>query len=118
MSGTEKGFEETAATVLETKSPKCLTMLAINFSINWKYLESSCFYFPQIDSENDYRKLVLNDTFENIILFLKRANSGDPIKSSMFFSLQFCIQVFEVLHYVSQKSNRFRYHFLKTLKIP
>ena len=34
MSGTEKGFEETAATVLETKSPNCLTMLVINFSIN------------------------------------------------------------------------------------
>jgi len=118
MSGIEKGFEETAATVLETKSPNCLAMLLINFSINWKYLESSCFYFPQNDSENDYRKFVLNDMFENITLFLKRANSSDQIKSSMFFSSQFYIQVFEVLHYVSQKSNRFLYHFLKTLKIP
>jgi len=34
MSGTEKGFEERAATFLETKSPKYLTMLVINFSIN------------------------------------------------------------------------------------
>jgi len=34
MSGTEKGFEETAATILETKSPNCLAMLVINYSIN------------------------------------------------------------------------------------
>jgi len=60
--------------------------------------------------------LVLNDMFENIILFLKRANSSDQIKSVMFFFLQLCIQVFEVLHYVSQNSNRFLYHFSKTLK--
>ena len=88
MSGTEKGFEETAATILETKSPNCLAMLVINYSINWKYLESSCFYFPQNGSENDYRKFVLNDMFENIIVFLKRANSSDQIKSStVCFSL-------------------------------
>jgi len=102
MSGTEKGFEKTAATVLETKSPNCLAMLAINFSINWKYLKSCCFYFRQNDSVNDYRKFVLNGVFENIILFLKRVNSSDQIKSSTSSSLLFYIQVFEVLHHVSQ----------------
>jgi len=87
MSGTEKCFEETAATVLETKSPNCLPMLVINFSTNGKYLESSCLYFPQNDSENEYRKFVFNDIFENSILILKRPNSSDQIKSSMFYSL-------------------------------
>jgi len=56
--------------------------------------------------------------FENIVLFLKRVNSSNQIKSSMSFTLQLCIQVFEVLHYVSQNSNRFLYHFYETLKIP
>ena len=71
-------------------------MLIINFSINWKYLESSCFYFLQMP-----RKMTnfgLNDIFENMKLFLKRASSSDQIKSSIFFSLQFYIQVVEVLH--------------------
>ena len=39
----------------------------------------------------------LNDMFENMKLFLKRASSNDQIKSTMFFSLQFYIQVVEVL---------------------
>jgi len=47
-------------------------------------------------------KFVLNDMFENIKVTLKRAISSDQIKSSMLFSLQFYIQVDEVLHYVSQ----------------
>jgi len=33
-------------------------------------------------------KIGLNDMFENIKLFLKRASSSDQINSSMFFSLQ------------------------------
>jgi len=52
-------------------------------------------------------KFALNDMFENIKCFLKRAHSSDYIKSSTFSSLQFYIQVVEVLHYVSQKSNSF-----------
>jgi len=112
-----KVFWGNSSNCLETKSPNCLEMLVINFSINWKYLEP-WFYFPKNDSENDYRKFVLKGMFENIILFLKRANSSDQIKNIMVFALQFCIQVVEVLHYVSQKSNRYLYHFLKTLKIP
>jgi len=43
--------------------------------------------------------------FQNIKLFLKTLSSSDLIKSSMFFSLQLYIQVFETLQYVSQKSN-------------
>ena len=35
------------------KSSNCSAMLVINFSIKWIYLESSCFYFPKNDSEND-----------------------------------------------------------------
>jgi len=50
-------------------------------------------------------KFVLNETFEDIKAFLERASSGDQIKSSMFYSLQFYIRVVEVLHYVSQKFN-------------
>jgi len=56
-------------------------------------------------------KFCLNDMFENWKLFLKRASSSDPIKSSMFVSLQFYIQVVEVLHYVTQKSNSFPLSF-------
>jgi len=45
-------------------------------------------------------------------------NSSDQIKSSMFFSLQFYIQVVEVLQYVSQKLNSFlSLSFPKKLKI-
>jgi len=51
--------------------------------------------------------------FENMKLFLKRASSSDQIKSSMFLSLQFYIQVVEVLHYGSQKSNSFSLSFRK-----
>jgi len=52
-------------------------------------------------------KFVLKDMLEHIKRFLKRAHSSDQIKSSTFSSLQFYIQVVEVLHYVSQKSNSF-----------
>jgi len=52
-------------------------------------------------------KFVLNDLFEEIKLFLERASSSNQIKSSMYFSLQFYIQVVEVLHYVSQIFNSF-----------
>jgi len=48
-----------------------------------------------------FKKCVLKDMFENI-LFPKRANGSDQIKSSMFFFLQFYIQVVEMLHFVSQ----------------
>jgi len=51
---------------------------------------------------SEMTKFVLNDMFENIKVTLKRAISSDQIKSSMLFSLQFYIQVDEVLHYVSQ----------------
>ena len=50
-------------------------------------------------------KFVLMDMLEYIKCFLKTASSSDQIKKSTFFSLQFSIQVIEVLHYVSQKSN-------------
>ena len=48
LSVTAKGFEERAATVFEEKRRQTAAMLIINFSINWKYLESSCFYFLQM----------------------------------------------------------------------
>ena len=50
-------------------------------------------------------KFVLNDMFEDIKLFLKRAIISDQIQSKYVFSLQFYIQIVEVLHCVSQKSN-------------
>ena len=95
MSVTEKGFEERAATAFEEKWRQTAAVLIINFLLNWIYLESSCFNFPQMP-----RKITtfnLNDMFENMKLFLKRASSNDQIKSTMFFSLQFYIQVVEVL---------------------
>ena len=53
---------------------------------------------------------------EYIKRFLKRAHSSDQIKSSTFVSLQFYIfwgvQVVEVLHYVSQKSNSFPFFII------
>jgi len=49
-------------------------------------------------------KFVLNDMFEDIKLFLKRASSSNQIKSSMFYCLLFYIQVVEVLHYMSTKN--------------
>jgi len=58
----------------------------------------------------------LNEMFENMKLFLRRVS--DQIKSSMFFSLQFYIQVVEVLHYVSQNPTVSLYHSLKTLEMP
>jgi len=109
MSVTEKGFEERAATVFEEKRCQTAAMLIINFTINWIYLESSCFYFPQMPRK--MTKFGLNDMFENMKLFLKRASSSDQIKSSMFVSLQFYIQVVEVLHYFSQKSISFPLSF-------
>ena len=62
------------------KSSNCSTMLVINFSIRWIYLISSCFYFTQIPRK--MTKFVLNDLFEDIKLFLERANSSDQTKSS------------------------------------
>ena len=44
---TEKGFEERTATIFESKKCQTAALLIINFSINWTYLESSCFYFPK-----------------------------------------------------------------------
>ena len=61
------------------KSPNCSTMLVINFSISWIYLESY-FYFPQLPRK--MTKFVLNDMFEDIKLFLERTSSSDQIKSS------------------------------------
>ena len=58
----------------------------------------------------------LNEMFENMKLFLERAS--DQIKSSMFFSLQFYIQVVEVLHYVCQNPTVSLYPSLKKLKMP
>jgi len=65
-------------------------------------------------------KFVLNDLFEKIKIFLKRASSGDQIRSSMFFSLQFYIQVAKVLTLCQPKIQQFPfiYHFLKKLKMP
>ena len=54
-------------------------------------------------------KFVLKDMLEYIKRFLKRAHSSDQIKSTTCFSLQFYIQVVEVLHYVSQKCNSFSF---------
>jgi len=79
MSVTEKGFEERAASVFEKKRRQTAAMLPINFSINWLYLESSCFYFPQM--RRKMTKSVLNDMFEDINIFLKRVSSSDQIKS-------------------------------------
>jgi len=49
---------------------------------------------------------------EYIKRFLKRAHSSDQIKSKTFFSLQFYIQVVEVLRYVSQKSDSFSFFII------
>jgi len=103
MSVTKKGYEERVFS--NEKSPNCSTILVINFSINWIYLESTCLHYPQMPRK--MTKFVLNDLFEEIKLFLERASSSNQIKSSMYFSLQFYIQVVEVLHYVSQIFNSF-----------
>jgi len=63
------------------------------------YLEPSCFYFPQMPRK--ITMFLLNDMFQNIKLFLKRASSSNQMKSIMIFSLQYYIQVVEVLQYVS-----------------
>ena len=52
------------------KHIKLSTMLVINFSISWIYMESSCFYFPQMPRK--MTKCVLNDTFEDIIFWKGR----------------------------------------------
>jgi len=67
MSVTEKGFEERAATVFEEKRRQTAAVLIINFSINWKCLEFSCFYFLQMPRK--ITKFGLNDIFENMKLF-------------------------------------------------
>ena len=79
MSLSIEGFEEKAATVFKKKSRQSLPVLIIIFSINWLYLESSCFYFPQM--RRKMTKSVLNDMFEDINIFLKRVSSSDQIKS-------------------------------------
>jgi len=65
-------------------------------------------------------KFVLNDLCEEINFFLEKASSGDQIRSSTFFSLQFYIQVAEVLTLCQPKIQQFPfiYHFLKKLKMP
>jgi len=80
MSVSKKGFEKEQQLFSKSKSPNRSTMLVINFSISWIYLESSCFYFPQMPRK--MTKFVLNDLFEDIKLFLQRARSNDQIKST------------------------------------
>ena len=63
-------------------------------------------------------KFGLNDMFENMKFFLKRASVSDQIKSSMFFSLQFYIQFVEVLHHVVKNPPVSLYHSLEKLKMP
>ena len=66
-------------------------------------------------------KFVLNDMFEGTKLFLEWVSNSDQIKSSLFFSLWFYIQVVEVLHYSMSAKNStvfLSYHFLKKLKMP
>ena len=79
MPVSKKGFEEEQQLFSKRKSPNCSTMLVINFTISWIYLESSCFYFPQIHQK--MTEFVLNDLFEDVKLFLERASSSDQIKS-------------------------------------
>ena len=62
-------------------------------------------------------KFCLNDTFKNMKLLPKRASSSDQIKSSMFFSLQFYIQVVEVLHYVAKNPPVSLYRSLEKVRI-
>jgi len=49
------------------KSPNCSTVLVINFSISWIYLESSCFYFPLMPRK--MTKFVLKDLFEENVFW-------------------------------------------------
>jgi len=89
------------------KLPNCLTVLVINFSINWIYQESSCFYFPQLP----WKMSVLNEVFEDIKVFLERTSSSDQNKStpcSFTFKSLRCY----VLHYVSQKFNSFPFFII------
>ena len=69
------------------------------------------FYFCELIS-------ILFDMFENMKLFLIRASSSDQIKSNMFFSLQFYIQIDQVLHYVTKNPPVSLYHSLEKLKMP
>jgi len=57
-------------------------------------------------------KFFWKNMLEYIKRFLKRAHSSDQIKSKTFFSLQFYIQVVEVLRYVSQKSDSFSFFII------
>jgi len=63
-------------------------------------------------------KFVLNDMFENLKLFLKRASGSDQIKSSMFFSLQVYIEFVEVLYCVAKHPPVPLYHSREKLKMP
>jgi len=83
----ENSVEERTATVFDKKKRQTAAMLIINFSINGTYLESSCFYFPQIPRK--VIKFGFNEIFENMKLFLKRASSSDQIKSSMLSPCSF-----------------------------
>ena len=51
------------------KSPNYSTVLVINFSINWIYLESTCLRFLQMPRKTT--KFVLNNLFENMNFFWK-----------------------------------------------
>jgi len=68
-------------------------------------------------------RFVLNEMYEDIEIFLERMSSSDHIRSSVFYLLQFFIQVVEVLRvtvlYDIQKIQQFPflYHFLKKLKM-
>jgi len=66
-------------------------------------------------------RLVLNETFKDIKVFLERTSSSDQIKSTMFYSWQFYIQVVELLHITQCQPNiqqfPFLYHFRKKLKM-
>ena len=113
MSVTEKGFEERTATVFEKKR-QTMAMLITNFPINWIYLELSCFYFPQMPRK--MTKFCLNDMFENMKLLLKRASSGDQIKSSMFLCFSPCSFTFKSLRCYTMSPKIHQFPFIVLYK--
>jgi len=119
MSVTKKGFEKRAATVFEKKVAKLFNKLLINFSMCWIYLESPCFYFPQMPWK--MTKFVSNGLFEDLKLFLESTSSIDQIKSSRlcFSPWSFTFKSLRC-DTVSAKIQQFPflYHFLKNLKMP
>jgi len=108
-----KEFGERAATVFEGKRRQPAAMLIINFSINWIYLESSCFYFHQMLRK--MTKFGLNEMFENIILFLKR---GAVVIKSRVVCFSPCSFTIKSLRYNTMNPTVSLYHFLKKLKMP